>query len=78
MQTASLTQGFLFTHGKKGFLNSGRMLTGAEPPAPAPPGRPHGVGVECEGYRRDVLTEVQDPLPEYTAGGQGAGGGEAP
>lgn len=69
MQTAFLTQGFLFTHGKKGFINSWRILTGAQAA-----GRPRGVGEECEGSHQDVLTEIQGPLPQCTVPlGPGAG-----
>lgn len=76
MQTASLTQGFLFTHGKKGFLNSGRILTGVKaPPLPHPPGGLTGWGwsVRVTAVTSSLRSRILFLNTLLGGGGRGAG-----
>lgn len=58
---AFLTQEILFTNGKRALISHGGPSL-----VPKTSGRPRGVRVECEGYRHNVLTQMQYPLPGYT------------
>lgn len=56
------------TNGKKALLSHGGASL-----VQRTSGRPHGVRVECEGYRQNVLTQMQHPLPGYSTRGVGVG-----